>query len=178
MKCMGCGRQIADEVRFCPHCGYNIPGPDGVPQQHPVQKAGKEGMSAALIAVLVIAIVVIVVVAVIGVLWLSSTTHGEPDLRENLTLYYVEGWDYWDNGYVSIEGVVYNYGDAGCYATLHCTISDDRGWSISPTIELGWIGPNGDSISVEQEYNWPDNYNDMYADGDSLYWTCYFTHTM
>ena len=177
MKCLGCGRQITDESRFCPYCGHVIPGPEGTPQHLAAQLTAKTGMSTALIVILVVAVVIIVVAAVIGALWLLSVAPDEPDLRENLLLYHDEGWD-WDDGYVLIEGTVYNYGDAGCFATLHCTISDGRGWSISPTIELSWVGPNGGHVYVEEGYSWPYYYNNQYADGDTLSWTLHFTYTM
>lgn len=78
MYCQNCGKQIADETRFCPHCGQqktpvqsqqtepqsNVQQPYQQPyQQQPARKAKKKGcligviVAAALILVLVIALI-------------------------------------------------------------------------------------------------------------------------
>lgn len=176
MNCMSCGRPVANDARFCPHCGHGIPGLDGTPRQQMERPPTKSGMSPALIVVLVVVVVAVVVAGAFGTLLLSSATLGKPDLRKNLTLVYSEGGLFSDP-YVSVEGTVYNYGDIGCYATLHCTIRDDRGWSISPIIELSWIGPSGGHVNVDKNYDWPSYYNGQFADGDDLHWSCYFTWT-
>jgi hypothetical protein len=176
MNCRGCGRPIAGESRFCPYCGHQIPGASDALGPQRAEPPTKNDTNIVLIVVVIVVAVALVSFAAIW--WLVSSIDGisvnDPDIEDSLALYYNMGGLYLDPE-VSVEGYVYNYGDAGCLAVVHCTIFDDRGWSITRTIQLGWIGPNGGNTYVSVSYDWPEYYNGQYADGDTLYWTHYVT---
>jgi hypothetical protein len=176
MNCRGCGRPIPVESRFCPYCGHQIPGASDAAGLQTVKPPARDDTNIVLI---VVVIVVAVALASFAAIWwvfssIDDLPFNDPGIEDDLDLYYYIGGVY-THPRVSVEGTVYYYGDTGCYATVHCTIFDDRGWSITRTIELGWIGPNGGNTYVNVSYDWPEYYNGQSADGDSLYWTHYVT---
>ncbi len=143
-------------------------------EQQPAKPTTTSDTNTVLIIVVVI---VAVALASFGAFWwVLSSSFDRPDIEEDLTLYFNEGVVFTDPQ-VSVEGTVHNHGEDGCYATVHCTIFDGRGWSISPTIQLGWIGPDGDFVFVEEDYDCPEYYDGQYLDGESIYWTHYVTYT-
>ena len=66
-----------------------------------------------------------------------------------------------------LRGSVHNVGDRAGYAVIHFTISDNRGYSTSGTVDLGKI-PAGDHVDVFESYEWPSLYNGMGAKGVRL----------
>lgn len=61
MRCMRCGRHIADEAEFCPHCGHSTHGKEGIVRQ----RQQRESDSRTVLAVIAVVVALVVIMAVV-----------------------------------------------------------------------------------------------------------------
>jgi len=93
----------------------------------------------------------------------------EPKLVADLEIKNYSQNMHWHEYYYFIElsGNIHNYGEIGCFASIYYIISDNRGWSMNDTIDLGWISGNGGIIYINELYEWPYTYNGQLANTTS-----------
>ncbi len=97
-------------------------------------------------------------IVILAVLFASILLTPSPDLVPVLDAFYDDG-----NATVAptiaIIGWIFNNGTsvASCY--LNYTINDSRGWSVSDSLNLGPIQPNGGYVLINQTYPWPRDYS-------------------
>jgi len=149
MKCLNCGTENPEEMKFCGNCGRTLPQPLPVQPMQPMPK--RETHTALIIAVVVVAVVVIV--AVIALILITAP---KADLRADL-LYSAENDWLGSGGTIEVYGMIYNYGDKMGGGTVYLHVYDGYAWH-DYEVPTGVVPANG------SEYFYWDGYFDPMDD--------------
>lgn len=117
-------------------------------------------------------IIILISLSAAGALWWPGEHVPSPDLRGDFTLSYVET-ELSSTSRIYINGTIYNYGDIGCYATLHYLIGDGTGRMRIGQTSMFWIGGDSGFVDVHMEFSefsWGSSFS-----VETFYWHYYFT---
>lgn len=100
MNCVGCGRQIPDESRYCQYCGYNIIG-----QPRPIIEQKQRGRSISTVVAVVVVVLVVTIASYAVIVILRDNYHLEES--DGALIFEVQDlpggfYQIWDNAFVSI----------------------------------------------------------------------------
>jgi len=144
MKCPKCGAENPDNKKFCSDCGKRLSDLD-------LNKRAKQKW----VMILTTIIIVIIIMAIIVFSWRPWTV---PNMVRDLNTNFNDSTDE-----VTFSGSIFNYGDRDGYATLQVTITDNRGYSKTDTIQVGLVKAKGGESTILKIYDWPDYYNGKYC---------------
>jgi hypothetical protein len=139
MKCIGCGRQIPDESRFCQHCGHKASGEIGPIEQLSTRPPAKSSVTPVMIAI----IAIVIVSVIFSMLYVGGVLDEHPppspitQLSKTLTVYGVRFSFTTPSAEVHWSDVTIVLSDGGNSSAWH-TSTDDLDSGTAIVVEYGY----------------------------------------
>lgn len=146
--CPACGRSISWGANSCQYCGHDLRS-----LSHEFTKPRQDKKRSRLTTVIVVIVLVAVVAMFIGAFVLSPKA-----VRADLSYSARNVSGLGSFGYISVSGVIYNYGNSDVNCTLHLRVFDGYIWH-DYLVPLGVVHAGG-----EHWLNWSADFDPMNED--------------